>query len=210
MYCTTCNCEYSGWNYRCPVCKSTLQEPQSELPLSSAAEVPYDELVERVRQAGGRLSFEINTTQVRKKRDIRFPFRGYGFAWADKLSGQQDGLQVEMFTARVEEDRSESFPYFGYGFAWEQEMEGHVGGHPLALQARAVQRKRGQAFPYLGRGYAWTEELAGSCGPRLQATFHTTATGRSRGFRFPYFGFGYAWIAGATLSLALNETGLPE
>lgn len=205
MYCPTCDCEYNGWNYRCPVCKSTLQEHQSELPLPSAAEVHYDEFVKRVRQAGGRLSFEVNTTQVRKKRDIRFPFRGYGFAWADKLSGEQDGLQVEMFTTRVEEDRSESFPYFGYGFAWEQEMEGQVGGHPLALQARAVQRKRGQAFPYLGRGYAWTEQLTGSCGPSLEATLETTQVRRSRGFRFPYFSFGYAWVASGILNLTLIE-----
>ncbi len=205
MYCPTCNCEYSGWTYRCPVCQTTLQEHQRELPLPSAAEFPYEELVERARQAGGQLSFAVKTTQVRKKRDIRFPFRGYGFAWADRLAGQQNGLTVELFTSRVEEDRAESFPYFGYGFAWEQEMEGRVAGQALALQARKVQRKRGQAFPYLGRGYAWTEELAGSCGPQLEAAFYTTATGSSRGFRFPYFGFGYAWIASGRLTLTVVE-----
>ena len=205
MYCQTCHCEYSGWANRCPVCKTMLQERKPDPYANAKTAIPYDQLVEQIEQQGGLLVFDLSTIQVRKKRSLRFPYRGFGFAWASRLQAELEDLPVDLYTTRVEEDRGWSFPYFGYGFAWEQEMEGHLNGQPLTLEASKIKRERQQAFPYRGYGFAWTEELAGSCGSRLEAVFRSTKVDRSRGYQFPYFGFGYAWIAQAELSLSLLE-----
>jgi hypothetical protein len=53
------------------------------------------------------------------RRRTRFPYRGYGFAWTQAMSGrcgEQIALMLE--TTDVARRQRYQFPYQGYGFAW--------------------------------------------------------------------------------------------
>jgi hypothetical protein len=204
MYCTACDCYYEGWTRRCPVCKQTLQEFDSQEKIQDTRTVNYVDLVDLVRANGGSLSIPVSASHVIRKKSTRFPWLGFGFAWTQKMNGKKDGISVELITREVGKSRRTSFPYRGHGYAWRKEMEGTIGGNNLRLQAMNVKRKKTWTFPYSGYGYAWTEDMAGDCGNQIRVELSEPKVFRYRRWRFPYFGYGYAWVTESTLTLNLN------
>ena len=205
MYCPDCRCEYTGQAGRlCPVCGTpTVERPQSEQNTSMEA-LDYEELLDAVRQQDGNLSVNMTTTQVGREMRMRFPYLGYGVAWAKQMQGAAGRIGVELTAIEVKRVMKRRFPYLGYGFAWPSRLSGQIAGHTLILDVDRVQMKRGWSFPYFGYGYAWAEELSGTCGDQLVAHLHIGEIRRSRRRRFPYFGFGYAWEHKGVLTLSLR------
>ena len=118
MYCTQCNCEYSGWKGKCPVCQTMLLEVQPKAIEIKSSSTDYDSLVKEVRNLGGSITIEIETTDIETKRGRRMPFIGRGYAWAKQMEGIDDNFSVTLQTNEVGRDRKWTFPYYGYGFAW--------------------------------------------------------------------------------------------
>ena len=202
MFCPNCKCEFEGWTDKCPDCHIPLV---AELPPTSqrAAEaIPYQALVELVKESGGQISVEILATDIATEKKWGFPHLGYGYAWTRHMRGFQENLQAELSTVEVGKSRGWSFPYFAYGFAWEKRMEGVIGGNQITLEVTKVQRERKWRFPYLGYGYAWAESMSGRCGEQLKADLQTTQVGKRREWGFPYFSFGFAWINKAVLTIS--------
>jgi hypothetical protein len=205
MYCPECKCEYQGWTTICPVCKSHLIEGYNPPSVEQADKLSYDELLNLVKENHGELQIELSTTGVRKERKWRFPYNGYGYAWASKISGTSDGISLNLTTSEVGKDHAWRFPYSGYGFAWAKSMAGELAGAEITLQATKVARERRWRFPYLGYGRAWTEEMTGECGDQLRVHLLVTEVGRARDWRFPYRGYGFAWGKKGILTLSLNQ-----
>ncbi|MBU8933193.1 MAG: hypothetical protein KOO62_04220 [candidate division Zixibacteria bacterium] len=203
MFCPECKCEFIGWKAKCPACKTPLVEKFLPRYQPQGKTIAYDDLVALVREAGGRLDIELTATEVGKARKFRFPYVGYGFAWAKRMAGNKNDMSIELWTSEVGTDRSWSFFYFGHGFAWARRMQGYVGGNEIDLVVTEVAREKKWHFPFRGYGYAWTMEMSGECGERLRAKFVTTKTGRERDYGFPYQGYGYAWADKAVVALTL-------
>lgn len=204
MYCSTCECEFEGWTSWCPNCKNQLDEggyPEAE---SNREDVPYQVLVDTIREEGGSIEIELATVAVSKSKATRFPWLGYGYAWAKRMQGNNHGITADFVTSDIGKDRKYSFPYRGHGYAWRKEMGGNLAGHDAALTVKKMTRKKRWSFPYFGYGYAWTELMTGSCGEEINLELITTDVGKNRRIMFPYFGYGYAWVKNAKLRVTLN------
>jgi len=73
---------------------------------------------------------------------MSFPYRGYGFAWAKKTTGEINGIAVDLHIDKILKNKDWGFPYQGYGFAWEKQMRGWVGGHEINLSATKVAHEK--------------------------------------------------------------------
>lgn len=205
MYCPKCNCEYSGWNERCPVCQTVLLENKPPVTSIDSSTIPYDNLVEAVRENGGTLTIQMVATDIETRRGRGFPYLGRGYAWTKKLEGHLDRMSAQLTTTEVGRDRGWQFPYFGYGFAWENEMQGTVAGNPIILKAEKVARESKMGFPYRGFGRAWVQTMSGKCGEKIDTKLSVTEVQQRQKSGFPYFGFGYAWANAGQLTLTLVE-----
>ena len=205
MYCPQCNCEYTGWNQKCPVCQTRLVEVKPEVTKIDSDLVDYAALVDAVREHGGTLTIEMKATDIETKRGRGFPYVGRGYAWANQFEGVNDDFSARLTTTEVGRSRKWTFPFFGYGFAWEKEMGGSVNGNPLTLKAEKVARESKMAFPYRGYGRAWVQEMSGECGEKLAAVLTITEVQKRKKWAFPYSGFGFAWANAGQLTLTLVE-----
>ena len=203
MYCPQCNCEYTGWKQKCPVCQTRLLEVKPNATKIKSKPADYDSLVDAVREHGGSLTIEMEATEIETKRGRRMPYIGRGYAWAKQMEGINDHFSVTLRTCEVGRDRKWTFPYFGYGFAWEKSMQGNVNGNPLSLKAEKVSRQSKKGFPYKGYGFAWVQTMSGECGEKLRARLTITEVQKQRRWLFPYFGFGFAWANAGKLTLTL-------
>ena len=201
MYCNTCRCEYSGWSVKCPSCGQRLQEGLPVQEISNNGQLNYTSLVEWIQKEGNVVEIHLKASQVSRKKSTRFPYMGFGYAWAQSMHGNKDKINVELVTSEVGKDRKWSFPYKGHGFAWQQEVQGLISGNPCLLNASYVERKKTWRFPFFGYGYAWTEEMQGVCGERIEIEMKTVQVKRKSNWRFPHFGFGYAWVEECVLTL---------
>ena len=203
MYCPKCKCDFVGWTRKCPI-DGTLLVGLNPIPDKPAhPPLPYETIVDLIRDNGGSYKIELSTTEVGRERKLTLPWRGYGFAWAKKMTGHINGIAVDLHIDEIGKKTDWGFPYQGYGFAWEQQMRGWVGGHEISLSATKVAHEKKFLFPYRGHGYSWAEELTGDCGKLIRANMKTIEVGRDRNWFLFYFGFGYAWISRATLVLSL-------
>jgi hypothetical protein len=205
MFCPNCKCEFVGWTGRCPNCKVTLLDKLPQDYELSDEGLTYEELVDLVKDKDGLLEIVLTTSSVEKERKWRFPYDGYGYAWARKMVGESDGIVVELQTTNVGKDRAYRFPYVAYGFAWMEGSQGQVAGHEVELKATKVAREKKWRFPFFGYGRAWTEEMHGECGDQLYVHLSITDIGKSREYGFPYKGFGFAWEKSGILKLSLKE-----
>ena len=210
MYCPACNCAYSGWTGKCPVCRSPLVDNKPPAPAPSQEMMPYADLVELVHTNGGQLTLVLSAAEVATERKWRFPYSGYGFAWVERMQSQGGCVPVDLATSEVGRRRTSRFPYFGFGYAWARELRGSIGGTEVTLAATEVGTDRTSRFPWMGRGYAWTQAWSGRCGTELEATLSTTDVGRRRGGGFPYKGYGFAWEKGAVLTLTLSKPAMSD
>lgn len=205
MYCPKCKCDFVGWTGKCPTDGTPLVEPSPLPDGPTHAAVPYETIVDLIRDNNGSYEIELTTTEVRRERKMSFPYRGYGFAWAKRMCGENNGIAIDLHIDAIGKDKDRGFPYQGYGFAWEKQMRGWVGGHEISLTATKVTREKKHLFPYRGHGYSWSAELTGDCGRLIQAKLKTIEVGRDRNWFLFYFGFGYSWISRATLILSLVD-----
>ena len=205
MYCPKCKCEFVGWTGKCPTDGTLLVEVSPPPDKPAHAAVPYETLVDLIREKNGSCEIELRTTEVGRERKMSFPYRGHGFAWAKKMVGEINGIAVDLHIDEIGKNKDWGFPYQGYGFAWEKQMRGWVGGHEINLSATEVAHEKKHLFPDRGHGYSWAGELAGDCGKLIRANMKTIEVGRDRNWFFFYFGFGYAWIGRATLVLSLAD-----
>lgn len=142
MYCPECKCEYVGWKGRCPVCKAVLLRKKPTIVEIAEHTIPYDELVDLVKERGGYISIDLSTTSVGMKQGTRFPYLGRGYAWMKQMQS------AEM-----------RFPYLGYGYAWVGEMSGKCGDQfKVELSIIEVDKERKWKFPYFGYGFAWASK----------------------------------------------------
>jgi hypothetical protein len=205
MFCPECRCEFVGWTGRCPGCKTPLVEEALSVPGGAHEPIPYEALVELVREHGGQLRIDLSTIEVGKERKWRFPYLGYGRAWAKRMRGTCNGVLVDLVTTEVGRGRKWGFPYLGYGFGWARAMRGDIGGNEVVLTATKVAMEKKWGFPYLGYGFGWTQEMSGECGVQLAIDLSTTDVGRQTRWRFPYLGYGFAWARKSTLALTLKQ-----
>lgn len=205
MYCPQCNCEYTGWNQKCPVCQTELLAVKPESSKIKSDPADYAALVDAVREYGGVLTIEIKATDIETKRGRSFPYIGRGYAWTKQFEGIHNDFSARLTTTEVGRDRKRTFPYFGYGFAWEKAIQGSVNGIPFTLKAEKVARERKMAFPYRGYGFAWVQAMSGKCGEKLEAKLTITEVQNRKNWGFPYFGFGFAWANAGQLTLTLLE-----
>ena len=168
MYCAQCDCRFSRWSGRCPVCGSGMVDEAPSQPERPRRDVTYAELVQLTADAGGKLTIPLSATDVAIEKKWRFPYDGYGYAWVKRLQGVQGDLSVDLRTTDAGRKREHTFPYLAFGFAWAREMQGTVGKAPVTVTARDVQSRKSRHFPWLGRGFAWTSEWSGACGAELQ------------------------------------------
>ncbi len=201
MYCPTCRCEYPDWLRVCPPCEAPLEAcPPIEVPPERC--IAYSELVDRIAAAGGSLSIELLTTAVGLERTWRYFYRGFGHAWAARMSGLHGDLAVELKTTEVGRHRkSTMLQYIGYGFAWTKQLEGVIAGNPAILEASQVEMEKKTRFPYRGYGFAWTQEMTGHCGDRLDLRLRTAEVAKKQRYGFPYQGYGFAWARRAWLTI---------
>ncbi|MEJ2353765.1 MAG: hypothetical protein P8Y03_28640, partial [Anaerolineales bacterium] len=204
MYCPECKCEYVGWKGRCPVCKAVLLREKPAIAESTEQAIPYDKLVDLVKERGGQISIDLSTTSVSMKRGTRFPYIGRGYAWMKRIQSVDGDIDVELTTTEVGTERRWEFPYFGFGYAWTKQVQGHIVGNECNLRATKVAKERKLRFPYLGYGYAWVQEMSGKCGDRLKVELSITEVDKERKWRFPYFGYGFAWAGKGKLRLTLD------
>lgn len=205
MYCSECNCEFDGWTWKCPVCRTNLID---EAPIEFQGNgkiVSYDALLTLVKKNSGKLEIDLATTAVERKGTWRFPYKSYGFAWVKRIKGEIQGIFIDLCTREIGTSKKWRFPYNGYGCAWEKSMDGHVGGNDITLSATKVKCENKWRFPYFGFGYGWTETFTGHCGNHLDAELISVEVCKKRGQRFPYRGYGYAWTAKSMLILKFNE-----
>ena len=205
MYCQTCNCEFSGWRGRCPVCKADLVDVKPTKHVSQNGDIAYEDLVQLVEDQGGRLDIDLATTAVGFKRTWTFPYFGFGRAWASRMQGSCEAASVDLETSEVGMDAERRFPYFGHGYAWAKDLKGDIGGNDIHLTATKVARKRSRGFPYLGYGMAWVEQLSGECGDRLEVDLSVTEMGSRKRWAFPYKAYGYGWAKRGMLTLKLRS-----
>jgi hypothetical protein len=205
MFCPECNCEYTGWTGKCPVCGTPLMEGNPEGFEQVGQPMSYENLLTLIEEKGGYLKIDLSAVRIEKERKWTFPYFGFGYAWTTKMIGRLDDLLVELFTAEVGKSRSRRFPYNGYGFAWEKRMLGTVGGNEMSLDATKVSREKKWRFPYMGYGRAWTDEMDGECGDQLKVHLLTTDVGRGGEWRFPYRGYGFGWIRKAILTFTQDR-----
>jgi hypothetical protein len=205
MFCPECRCEFVGWTGKCPGCKTPLVAKAPSVLCVSHEPIPYEALVDLVRESGGQLMIDLSTTEVERERKWRFPYLGYGRAWAKRMQGAFDDVPVDLVTTEVGRGRKWTFPYIGYGFGWAKSMRGNAGGNEVVLTAKKVGMDKKWGFPYFGHGYAWTQEMSGECGDQLEADLSTTDVRTQRKWGFPYLGYGFAWADKCTLTLTLKE-----
>lgn len=210
MYCPKCECDFVGWEGKCPVDGTLLVElnPIPDKPVHQS--VPYEAISNLIRKNGGLYEAELRTKEVGREKKMSFPWRGYGFAWTKKMTGSIDGITIDLHIDEIGKNTDWGFPYQGYGFAWERQMRGWIGGHEIILKATKIAHEKKLLFPFRGRGYSWAEELTGNCGKLIQADMKTIEVGRDKNCGFLYFGFGYAWISRATLKLSLADQQITE
>jgi hypothetical protein len=206
MYCAVCKCEFEGWTDTCPNCQSPLVEAKPpEFPASVQAVLPYDDLLDLVKEHDGQLIIELAASGSSRQKKHGFPYSGYGYAWVKSLQGNIDAHRVALHTIEVGKDKKHGFPYFGFGYAWAKKMEGQIAGNTLTLTASKVERHQKRGFPYSGFGHAWTQEMSGQCGEKMKAVLIVTKVARQEERSFPYTGFGLAWENEASLTLSLAE-----
>jgi hypothetical protein len=205
MFCPECRCEFVGWTGKCPNCNTPLVEESPTVPGIAGKRVSYEALVDLVRENGGQLGIDLSTSEVRRERKWRFPWLGYGRAWAKRMQGAFEDMLVDLMTTEVGRDRGWTFPYLGYGFGWARRVQGSIGGNEVVLTAAKVGTEKKWGFPYFGYGYAWTQEMSGECGAQLAVGLTTTDVRRHRKWSLPYFGYGFAWANRGILTLTLRE-----
>jgi len=205
MYCPKCKCDFVGWTGKCPIDGTLLAEPSPIPEQPTHPTVPYETIVDLVRENSGSYEIDLRTTEVGREKKMSFPYRGYGFAWARKMVGEINGIAIDLRIDEIGKNRDWGFPYQGYGFAWEKQMRGWIGGHEISLSATEVAQEKKHLFPYRGHGYSWAGELAGNCGEMIRGDMKTIEVGRDKNWFLFYFGFGYAWINRATLVLSLVD-----
>jgi hypothetical protein len=203
MYCKNCDCTYLDRRNACPVCgEQLLPAPEESGQLQSLHE---DQLIERVRQAGGEIRFHAHTSVVQMKSTPRFPYFGFGEALEQRIEGEVDDLWIDLRCTQVGSDRTYRYPWRGYGFAWPSAMEGELCSNPVAISAEQVGRKMSWGFPFFGFGYAWAEAMSGRCGDRLNVSLQQIELGRFSRRRFPHRGFGYAWSKRFEVRITLQD-----
>ena len=205
MFCPTCRCEFVGWTGRCPVCKTSLVEELPTVHETADKPIPYEALVDLVRENGGQLRIDLSTTDVGMEKKRGFPYSGYGFAWVKIMQGAFNDILVDLTTTKVGMEKKQRFPYRVYGFAWAKAVQENIGRNKVTLTAKKVAREKKWSFPYSGYGSAWTQEMSGECGGQLKADLLTTDVGRHKGWGFPYLGYRFAWANSSILTLTLNE-----
>jgi hypothetical protein len=205
MYCPKCKCDFAGWTGKCPTDGAKLAEPSPLPDEPTHAAMPYETVVDLIRDNGGSYEIELRTIGVGREKKMSFPYLGYGFAWAKRMCGESNGIAVDLHIYEIGRDRDTGFPYQGYGYGWGKQMRGWVGGHEISLTATKVTREKKHLFPYRGHGYSWAAELSGECGKSIQAKMRAVEVDRDRNWFLFYFGFGYAWIRRATLILSLVD-----
>ena len=61
----------------------------------------------------------LKADKVARKSTTGFPYRGYGQAWVQSMSGEcGEKLSASLKITDVQHRRQYGFPYFGFGFAW--------------------------------------------------------------------------------------------
>ena len=61
----------------------------------------------------------MSTDRVEMKKEWGFPYFGFGFAWAQEMSGRcGDQLSVRFTASNITTEKKWAFPGFGFGFAW--------------------------------------------------------------------------------------------
>jgi hypothetical protein len=203
MYCSNCDCTFDGWSYTCPVCHAQLLPASSHDTALERVALEYEELVQRVRQAGGEIRFDVHTHAVKRRSTIRFPYFGFGEAFEAELHGEEGDVWANFRCIEVGRSRALGFAWRGFGFAWASTLEGLVCGNPALLQVERVGRVRGWSFPFFGYGYAWGEGFSGGCGELITLNLQLLEKHHLSRRKFLYRGFGYAWGKSymATLSL---------
>jgi hypothetical protein len=193
MYCTTCKCRFSEWLKSCPKCDELLVDVLHSENNIERKTVTSDELVALADDNYGRIECQLTAIDVRMQKEHRFPYRGHGYSWTERLEGMYQGIPNNLKTTEVGKKRDWSFPYFGFGYAWVKKMEGSIGGIPAYIQAEKVESEKKRKFPYLGYGFAWTKSFSGVCGDKLKLELEITDVGRMEKWQFPYQGYGFAW-----------------
>lgn len=60
MYCPQCNCEYMGWNLKCPVCQTTMIDVRPNVTKFDSDPADYTALVDAVREHGVTLTIKLD------------------------------------------------------------------------------------------------------------------------------------------------------
>jgi hypothetical protein len=104
----------------------------------------------------GEIWIDVRCSGTGRDRQVSFPWRGYGFAWASEMQGMLSGTPLTLHVGRVGRARRWGFPFFGYGYAWVEEMSGSC-GDLLTIELQQVEKHRfsRRRFPHRGFGYAW-------------------------------------------------------
>jgi len=119
MYCPKCECDFVGWTGKCPIDGTLLVELSPIPDKPTHAPVPYETIVDLIRENSGSYEIELRTTEVGRDRKMSFPYRGYGFAWAEELAGDcGKSIRADMKTVDVGRDKNWFLFYFGLGYAW--------------------------------------------------------------------------------------------
>ena len=205
VYCSNCQCGFTGRSGKCPVCKNALTG--ESLPRKTLApSISYDSLLRKVEENDGRLNIELDAVDSCKFKQWTFPWIGWGYSWTKSMKGSANGILVDLLTTEVGTKRATIIPGIGWGFAWEQKMVGDICGHEISLTATVVKtQKTGLYIFRIGWGFGWTLEMAGRCGDRLQAILTTSDVKREKETTFPGIGWGYARMNRAVLTLTVAE-----
>ena len=179
MFCPTCSCEYAGWTGKCPFCGKSLVIKEQAVNNKQEKTLSYKELIDIVRENGGKLVIDVSTTEVGFEKKYSFPYFGYGFAWAAKMNGSCDDVGIDFTAVDIGKKKISTFPWVGLGYAWVKTMRGTIGGNEVVFQVNKVDMKKSWVF-YFGFGFAWTQEMCGKCGDRLKAEIVTTDVGRKK------------------------------
>jgi hypothetical protein len=204
MYCSKCDCEYSGWKGKCPDCKTPLVERLgTDAQTFRAPEPAPPPTVPPTRHP--RLSGELYATDVGHHKTYFVPLLlGWAFGWVKRMRGTIDGRDVNLRTTEVRMEKKWLLPGMGFGYAWAQRMEGNIGEERVTLETISVGRDRKWYLAplKLGWGFAWAKEMVGRSASGSEIVLTVTSVAREKGWTFPGFGWGYAWEEKATLTIS--------
>ena len=61
----------------------------------------------------------LTAEKIARERKMKFPYKGYGYAWVQSMSGKcGEKLKADLTITEVNKRDQWIFPYFGFGFAW--------------------------------------------------------------------------------------------